>query len=178
MWGGDALQLLNLHLLQLGVLDKFGRVSSSFWTTNMAFPTTTSFRLFTQLEKFPSRLECPLLLDFLPDLGPKAPWEISYCIRKAPGFSLHLIFGSLMQEYHHFRALPYTFPSDRHEVSSNVWPQLAQQQLQGLWQSWAGRHLSLLYVSNTSSLLCTWWLLFLKHKLHHQASENHNCSLL
>jgi hypothetical protein len=38
--------------------------------------------------------------------------EISYCIWKAPDFSVHLVFRSLMREYHDFRALPYTFPSD------------------------------------------------------------------
>jgi len=50
--GGDGLQFLDLHLLQLGVLDfvsgKFGRVSSSFWTSTLAFPTTSFFRLFSR----------------------------------------------------------------------------------------------------------------------------------
>jgi len=61
------------------------------------------------------------------------------------------------------------------DIPSNVWPELAQQQLQGLWQK-AG--LAVTYVSfcifNPTRVVCCALdgCSFLKHKLHHQASVN------
>jgi hypothetical protein len=87
----------------------------------MAFPTTSSFTLFSpNLRNFRVHWNAHYFWTFCMIWAPKVLWEISYCSWKASYFSVHLDFGSLMREYHHFGALPYTFPSDRHEVVGHL----------------------------------------------------------
>jgi hypothetical protein len=76
MRAGDALQLLNLHLLQLGVLVSFWKVWQGFIII-LDFQHGLSHHFFlqaflTELEKVPGGLECTLFLDFLQDWAPKA----------------------------------------------------------------------------------------------------------
>jgi hypothetical protein len=89
------------------------------------------------------------------------------------------VLGSLMWEYHHFGA----YPTLSHQTDINVGhlikrvarssPATTPRSLAKL--GWAGSYLCpiLNFQSNMSSMLCTWWLVFLlKHNLQHHASAN------